>query len=239
LSSFGTTCASANFGLRESNSIPAVIPDDETYIRCGQVIVEAKGILKKIKERIEPEKQARDRAHMMVCDLERALNAFPKRALEVAEPKRLRYEKETELRQRELEAEAQRKANEEEDRRRLAEAEYADALGDGEAAERILEQPTEAPPVVLGRAFPKIAGLRDKPPTWAAHIFDLMVLVKAVAEGRLPLAAVLGIESADGRRGIYESSYWSQQAKASMKTQESFTIGPGVRAYDKNDVGIA
>ncbi len=224
--------------VTRAENIPAVIPDDESYELCARIIIDAKDIQKRIQERVADEKQARFERHRMVCNLEAAMLAFPKKALEIAEPRRRAYEKEGERKRREAEAVAQAEANKQEEDKRLAEAEYIEALGDKGAAEKILEQPIEPPPVVFGRAVPKIAGLRDKPPTWAAHIFDLMVLVKAVAEGKLPLAAVLGIEPVDGRGGIYESSYWNQQAKATMKTQESFSVGPGVRAYDKNDVRL-
>ena len=205
--------------VTKAEEVPAVILDDQTYEACAKVIIEAKVIVKKIAERIGPEKQRRHEAHRMVCDLETALNAFPKRALEIAEPKRLVYEKEAEDKV-------------------LAEAQYLQEMGEPEAAEQVLSQPIESPPVILGRAVPKVKGLRVTMPVWAGQIFDLMAVVQAVASKALPLAAILGIEPLDGHRGIYQSQFWNQQAKNLMRTQESYEIGPGVKAYDKNDMAV-
>jgi len=221
--------------VTKARNIPAVIPDDEAYELCAKVIIEAKEIQKKITERIGPEKQTRHEAHRMVCNLETALVAFPAKALEIAEPKRSAYERERERKRREREAELQRQALKQEEDKRIAEAEYFHAMGETEHAEKILEEPVDPPLVILGPAVPKIKGLRARPPVWAAQIFDLIMLVKAVAAGEQPLAAIIGIEAVNGRRGIYESPFWNQQAKGLMRTQESSGIGPGVRAYDKND----
>ena len=221
--------------VTKAETIPAVILDDEAYELCGNVIIEAGKLQKRIMERVAEEKQKRFNRHRMVCDLETAMLAFPKKALEIAQPKRSAYEREQKRKQSEREAELQRQAKKEEEDKRIAEAEYFDAMGETEHADQILEQPIEPPLVVLGLAVPKIKGLRARPPVWAAQIFDLMALVKAVASGEQPLAAVIGIEAVNGRRGVYENSFWSQQAKGLMRTQESSGIGPGVRAYDKND----
>ena len=224
--------------VTKAEEVPAVILDDQTYEACAKVIIEAKVIVKKIAERIGPEKQRRHEAHRMVCDLETALNAFPKRALEIAEPKRLVYEKEAERKRLEREAELMAEAKRKEEDKVLAEAQYLQEMGEPEAAEQVLSQPIESPPVILGPAVPKVKGLRVTMPVWAGQIFDLMAVVQAVASKALPLAAILGIEPLDGHRGIYQSQFWNQQAKNLMRTQESYEIGPGVKAYDKNDMAV-
>ena len=221
--------------ITKAEEIPAVIPDDQIYELCAKVIIEAKDLIGRMKERVADEKRGRFERHRMVCDLETAMLAFPNKALAIAEPKRAAYEREAERKRREREAELTLQAKRKEEEKQLAEALYLEAMGENDAADRAASQPVEPPPVILGRAVPKVKGLRATTPVWAGQIFDLMALVQAVAAKAQPLAAILGIEPLDGHRGIYQSPFWNQQAKNLMRTQESSSIGPGVRAYDRND----
>jgi len=197
--------------VTKANRIPVVIPDDEAYELCAGVIIEAKEIQKKVAERLKDEKQSRFDAHRMVCNLETALCAFPVKALQIAEPKRSAYEREQRRKQLERQAELQRQAVKQEEDRRIAEAEYFDAMGETEHAEKILEQPVEPPPVVLGPAVPKIKGLRAKPPNWGYRVVDASLVPDAywmldeVKIGRIVRATGMGCEI------------------------------PGIRVYDKND----
>ena len=197
--------------VTKAETIPAVILDDEAYELCGNVIIEAGKLQKRIMERVAEEKQKRFNRHRMVCDLETAMLAFPKKALEIAQPKRSAYEREQKRKQSEREAELQRQAKKQEEDKRIAEAEYFDAMGETEHAEKILEQPVEPPPVVLGPAVPKIKGLRAKPPNWGYRVVDASLVPDAywmldeVKIGRIVRATGMGCEI------------------------------PGIRVYDKND----
>ena len=100
------------------------------------------------------------------------------------------YQDAEQKRQREEAAriEAEQKAAEEESR--LAEAEELEKAGEHEAAAQVLDEPiVTAPPPAPAASAPKVKGVSMRE-TWSAEVVDLLKLVKAVAAGTVPLAAV-------------------------------------------------
>ena len=85
-------------------------------------------------------------------------------------------------RQRQL---AQRKAEED---AKLAEAEQHEALGDHQAADAALDGQGLVQ-VEVPKATPKVDGLSYRE-NWSADVTDKLALIKAVAEGKAPLAYV-------------------------------------------------
>ena len=86
------------------------------------------------------------------------------------------------LEQEKIEA-ANRKKEEDEALRKAHEAEKS---GDKEKADRILNTPIETAPVILPRTTPKIAGHTVRE-LWDGEVFDILQLVKDIAEGKASL----------------------------------------------------
>ncbi len=107
--------------------------------------------------------------------------------------RRERERREREERERAAAEEARLKKEAED--RRLAEAAAAEARGDRETAQRLIEAPIETPTVAPRPVFVPTAPLPAKPTadgvsfrdTWKAEVTDLMALVRAVATGTQPI----------------------------------------------------
>ena len=120
------------------------------------------------------------------------------------EQERIRQEEER------LAREAAEKAAREEQLQRAIELE---AAGDAEAAEQILEEPVFAPAVIQTQAPMKVAGQVGSL-VYSATVTDFRALLKAVVEGKAPLACV-----------VADTSYLNSKAKLE---KEGFNV-PGVR----------
>ena len=95
-------------------------------------------------------------------------------------------------------AEEARLRKEAEDQR-LTQAAAAEAQGDSETAERLLEAPVEVPVVVPRPVFVPMAPVAEAPKAtgvafrdnWSAEVVDLMALVTAVASRTVPITVLL------------------------------------------------
>jgi len=110
-----------------------------------------------------------------------------KEAKKTIKQKCMSYDQEQER----IRQEAQRKA--EEDARRIAEEEQlaaavqAEQSGDKETAEAIITEPVQVAPVFVPKTAPAASRLSAGRSVWSAEQVNLMLLVKAVAEGKQPL----------------------------------------------------
>ena len=122
------------------------------------------------------------------------------------------------------EQEAREAALKAEQDRLLAEASHLSQTGQQEEAEQVLEQAVkvEAPPVVMPSSVPKIAGASQRT-GWKFEVTDLQALVKAVAEGKVPIGAIKADEVFLGQM--------ARAMKANMKW-------PGVRVYSEQSVAM-
>lgn len=84
-----------------------------------------------------------------------------------------------------LAAEARRRDEE----TRLREAEALEEAGEAEAAERVLDEPPPPPPPPPPSRVPKVSGISGRD-VWNFEVVDFPALVKAVAAGTVPLAAI-------------------------------------------------
>jgi galactokinase len=124
-----------------------------------------------------------------------------------------------------LHREALRKAQEEArkaaEEQRLAEAIAAEAAGEKEEAEQILnERPMMAAPVIVQKSNAKLAGEVGKT-TYSIRVTSLEKLVKAVAAGTVPLFAIKADESWIGKQAnAYREglSYPGVEVDSSTKT---------------------
>ena len=87
------------------------------------------------------------------------------------------------------------------------------------AAEAILREADNIPPVVMEKQ--RVAGVTIRA-VWKAEVTDLRALVKAIAEGKVPLAAI-----------EVNLSFLNKQA-GSLKGEMAY---PGVRVYEDRQVG--
>ncbi len=99
----------------------------------------------------------------------------------------------------------------------LAQAVALEADGHKTAAEAVIASPVVAPAVYVPTNVPRGMGQFTKR-TWGAEVTDLMVLVKAVAAGTVPIQAIEA-----------NSVFLNQQARA-LKSALAY---PGVRAVEK------
>ena len=125
------------------------------------------------------------------------------------EQERLRLEE-----QRKLEVEARKRAEEE----ALALAAQLEAEGDKEAAEAIIEAPLYVAPVFVQKPAQKPSRLTAGRSVWSAEVVSLILLVKAVVEGKQPMNLLLPNQVA-----------LNQMATA---LKENFNV-PGVRAKEE------
>lgn len=117
--------------------------------------------------------------------------------------------------QRRLEEEARKR----EEERRLADAVQAERAGDLVGAESILEQPINVAPIVLPQAQ-RVNGISYRE-EWKHEVTNLMELAKAVAAGKVPLAA------------IQANAVFLGQQTRSLKGEMRY---PGVRVWSAKSV---
>lgn len=205
----------------------------ESYIAAGETLKAVKSLRGELDQICRPEIDSRFKAHKEAVKqfkegdnpLEQ-VETYLKRALLAwdSEQERIRREEQARL-QREAQAKAQEEARKAEEERRLQEAIAAEEAGAPEAAQAILEAPVVTPtvwvpPVVLPAATPKVEGL-SKRQNWKFEVVDLLALVKAVAAGQIPLAALEA-----------NTVFLGQQAR-SLKSEMKY---PGVKVWAEDSL---
>jgi hypothetical protein len=94
-------------------------------------------------------------------------------------------EKKRKEEEKRLQEEARKRAEEE----TLRQALEAEAAGETQEAEQIISEPIYIPPIKVVSEIPKSkeSHIRE---TWSAEIFDIMALVKSIAEGKTDIQAI-------------------------------------------------
>lgn len=157
-------------GLVDRANALAIL-DDMTYEIAGQLLVGVKGWRKAWAAYWKPTKQKIDAAKKDILDKERDGDIRVAKAEEIIGGKINVYRAEQDRKKRELEAKLQAEARKQAEDEQMAEAEYLDALGEKEAAEKVLDRPVEPVPVFLGRSTPKVTGLSFRP-NWKFRVID-------------------------------------------------------------------
>lgn len=209
--------------LLEATKTMVVITNHDEYERANHIGQGIKRLIKEVKETFALPKKLSDEAHKAICGAEKKhLNPLLE---DEAKLKRLvtNYQEEQERKrraeQRRLEEDARKKAEEE----RAAEAKAAEDFFGKEAAENVMQAPIVVPTVQAPRAVPKVEGVSSRE-NWKAEVFDLKMLVAAVAAGTVPIAAIQANET-----------FLNGQARA-LKAEFSY---PGVRAKSEKSVSWA
>ena len=127
------------------------------------------------------------------------------------------FTEEQESKRREEERKLQEAARKRAEEEALRAALEAEAAGDKQEAEAIIQEPVYVPPIKVMSEVPKSkeSHIRE---TWSAEGFDLMATIKAIAEGKAPLQAV-----------EYDMTFLNTQARS---YKQNLNI-PGVHAVSK------
>lgn len=199
------------------------ITDNGTYSQAGTVLLAYKDLEKQIKNYFKPIKETAHKTWKQICDkenteLEKLKEGINHLSIEMAnwnvEQEKIRKAEEERLHQEAL------KREEEE---RLQAAIQADTEGNKEEAQAILNEPVFVPPPIVPKSVPKQEGLAMRE-TWTFRVVDVKALVKAVADGSVPLMAVMP-----------NTTFLGQQARA-LKGTAKYN---GVEFYsEKSMVGV-
>ena len=195
LAAFGEEYAPKALVLQKELALEK-IPDDETYARVAKAGLDAAANIKSIESLLTPLKERRYAAWKRVCDVLKGktqpFEDIKKKA------SRLVGAYQNEVQQKRLAAEAaeRERIRLEEERRRAQEAENLAAEGRIEEGIAVLES-NQAPvaPVVSSYSAPKVGGVSKAKETYKITVVNLMELVKAVAEGKVPLLAIQADEA--------------------------------------------
>jgi hypothetical protein len=182
--------------LKESMEIEK-ITNDEDYRHVCMRLLEAAGNIKRITEHIEPHKKEQYARWKRICEVETRLTAPFLQVKTRGSQQVASYQHQQEQARLRAEEDARRKQQQEADALRAQQAEQLASEGRVEEGVAILEQETELmAPIVAPVTTPKVEGVSSPRKVYKARVKNFMELVKAVADGKVPLAILLPDESA-------------------------------------------
>ena len=191
------------------------VVDAASYTSAAAEVKVAKQFQKNIKDFFAPLKQKAHEAHKAITQKEKETLKPVEDFCKKIQQKMISWQSEQDRIRREEEAmlrEEQRKLEEE---ARLAEAAEAEAAGDTELAQDILEEEIEVAPVMVQDNTPKVSGLFTRE-TWKAEVTDMGALVKYVAENPA---------------WFHLLTVNTKELNSLAKSQKSAMAIPGVRAF--------
>lgn len=195
------------------------VVDQPTFKAICEFREVLKAIQKEIDEAFDPIISKAHQAHKEACAQKKKAEGPILEAKKIIEPKISQYldEQERIRKQEELRlAEIARKAEEE---AKLSEAAAYEAAGDKETAEEIINEPIKAQAFVLPKATLNTGiNMRE---TWSAEVTSLTELVRAAANGIIPIQAV------EGNMQFLNSEARGQKDKWNW---------PGVKAISKKSI---
>ena len=197
------------------------IEDDEQYAGAGTLLKSIKTSGAALDTKRKSITGPLDRVKKDIMDLFRPVVDAHAQAEKLLKNKMLGYQEEVERKQREEQAAANERARKEREKLE-ARADKHEQAGREEKAAALREEAdlNSAPPVPTAIATPRAAGVSTRG-VWKAELLDKMDLVKAVAEGRVPLKAL-----------DVNMTFLNQQAKS---LHDEFNI-PGARAYEEKSI---
>jgi len=135
------------------------VTSNEIYETAGGLLVQIKGLRKKINRTFKPMKEAAVKAHKAVLEQERLADAPLVEAEDIIKPELARWDMEQERLRRVEEQRLQELARKQEEDRRLAEAVAIEQAGDKKLADQVIAAPVEVPPVIVAKSVPKVQGI--------------------------------------------------------------------------------
>jgi hypothetical protein len=162
------------------------VNDLTSYSYANQIGKQVAAALKKVDEFCDPVIEAAHKTHKAAIDQKKKLAAPFEQIAAVIKVKMIAYYRAEQERIAQERKAAEEKARKEAEERALAEAQALQDAGMTEAAEAVLDAPVAVERVKTPEA-PKADGTSYRE-TWSAEVISLMTLVKAVAEGKAPIA---------------------------------------------------
>ncbi len=184
----------------------------------------AQGLMKTVKDRIKELTDTRMAQTRPIDESKAKIIAFFAIPLEKLEKAKsylnkimVSFTEEQETKRREEEKRLQEEARKRAEEEALQQAIEAEAAGETQEAEAIIQEPVYVPPIKVVSEIPKSkeSYIRE---TWSAEGIDLIITVKAIAEGKAPLQSVQ-----------YDMTFLNGQARS---YKQAMNI-PGVRPVSK------
>lgn len=195
-----------------------VIVDQRTYAAACEVLVDVKTMLGAIDDLCDPSIEAAHRAHTAALAVKKKLAAPLLAAEKTVKPRIAAYVEAEALARKQEETRRAEEAKKRQEEERLLEAIDLEAAGESEAAAEVLSAPVVAPIVSLPP--PKADGVSVSK-KWSAVVVDMKALARAVADGVVPVEALLP-----------NAAFLNGMARA-MKSAMNV---PGVRAQSETTV---
>jgi len=174
----------------KATELAQAVKDDESYKNAADFLMTIKGFKKKVQESFGPVVQKANAAWKAAIDLRKLADDPLDRAERIIKPALVAYDMEQERKRRDEQDRLMAEQKKHDEDARLAQAEKMAETGESAAADAILEAPpapivAPAPPVAA-----KVSGITYSN-RWKAEVTDLKALIKAIAEGKAPIALVM------------------------------------------------
>lgn len=160
----------------------------DQFIESGDKLKGIKALSKKIDDTFDPHIKRAFEAHRSLV-AEKKTHQGPLQTAEALIKRQIMsYQQDEERKRRELEAQAQEAARKEREKLE-ARAAKAEASGKTEKAEALQMAAASVVTPIIANTTPRVSGISTRT-TYRAEVVDKMELVKAVAAGTVPLAAL-------------------------------------------------
>ena len=196
------------------------ITDDATYVGATDFLLQLKSSQRSIVEFFAGMKSASYAAWRVICGKETNLLAGPEEAERITKRKLSDWRADQQRRAAEEEARLQAEARKRDDDRRQAEALAAEAAGDHQAAEEIINEPAVELPVYVSPPVPKLRGISYRE-TWPFEVVDFGALVRHCA-AHPEDTNLLQVNTA--------------ALRSMVTSRKSLTKIPGVKVWKQQDV---
>jgi len=190
----------------------------EEYSKCNELWQSGKAMMKSIDAAYDDIITAAHETHKKAVAKKKLFYLPVKEGTTYVKSIMSTYDEEHERIRREAETKLRKEAMKREEEARLQAAIEAEKAGQNEAAEKIMEEPIIEPVVIVPKSTPKLQGGPIYRTIWDAEVFDFKALVKAVADEKVSINALLP-----------NQSFLKSQATDYKKTLNF----PGVRAFDR------
>ena len=198
-----------------------IITDAPGYERAKELLLSIKDLRKQISDTFKPIIEKAYQAHRTALFQQKKVETPLIEAEGIIKPRIATFLAAEESKRRADEDRLRRIAEQEAEERRLADALAAEADGDMDEVDAILDEPPAyVPPPIVQRTVTTGGGISVRE-VWSFELTDLKALVKAVAEGKVPLAAIHA-----------NTAFLGQQAR-SLKGELQY---PGVRVFSTSSV---
>ena len=154
-----------------------LVVDNASYAQAGSILVEIKGLRKKIKSVFSPMKEAAVKAHKAILEQERQADKPLIEAENIIKPALAKFDADQETIRYKKELALRAVAKKAEEERQLAEAIALEAQGEKKEAAQVMSEPVYVPPVVVASTVPKLKGV-SYPVTWKFRVVNVGAIPK-------------------------------------------------------------